>query len=1431
MPGPFSLSTLPFYREARTPEEAELWAQAYARVLGRPELQDSWTQLKIDPQGLLDAPLTSRGWALQQEWEKEQERWYSPFSRGAAQAVDAFGAAGGLQNAITGQWGAPTDIEQAPPDKMREVLGYQVEPLAFLANVGSQLGLYATVGRLTGAAAAPIASPLLRGATAYGTLFGGMEVARQAGRKIGEGDAINPLGILSETIIGGFAGLPLGTGVLGRLKQAALTGGAAGLLSQIPGTDVDPSRIATEALFAALFPMHELPGKVFDVPLDQAELLFKEAQQAAGAPAARIRELTKSRLALLGDDELRQAFQKGGDVEQAVLDQLFRNPAELNSQMLRARAKALKELAQLPEGDLRLIISQRPDSVEAVFASDALAYKLKATKPHDAPPSADVPPLKTKLADFESPEALQAAARHEAISVLRERLNQRGHQAWQRERMAEVQRELELKAAKTQSTQQVADEIVNPKLEPVPPRQRPRFEPTFADSARGILYPEYDKVVGWMQRQADLLEDQIAANPKMPKKEKMGIERAVRDYRKAVEDIKAEQADLLDVSKPVVIKPEYAEQVTERYISGLTRNQYNKFSKELPAELTAHEERIKHLLGLKKRPEVGPNHLERAMEEMKKEGFLKSGAGDMILRRELSSKNPGFGKLQVVARMMGGELHGNKSGEIVFALRGKTARFKTMKEAYEYMRDFQHGIAHDPITLNEAAAARGISVKHTGDGEHVLIDHQADVDPIKASSPQEAMRIINKAPLKEPAAPELVSDVVEIPGAKMSGNNYGNPGRTNVVELWDDDIGSWFSTAQKKKMAKKRGVKVPETADEAIEGLPPKMQTLVKTTKDSFIEIEEWLGDRVPLYSKLFEPMTKLQNLRTTWTYPHAKKLAKILRKVQPNRRNVVQDLLLASRDQSKFNMMAAYHRATAAEIRTVEALKDWYRTTFDWSPEGLNEFIGGMKAFREVGGDPARVLGNHMLPRTMEQWRYSIERGKFRPGSDYADEVAYGALHEAANNKFRINTLLDRGAAMRKELEQVTRNMTGDYKGRVDEQIAVLQRYLNVTGDRADLQMEKLGEGLNKFLVSTAKKWGRVMGNERKYVKGEQLTKADLDRWATMWTTWYSGISMSARAALVVRNTFQSLLAAPKVGYGNVIGAYKDVLGNWKEVLESAKKAGIVTDADGIMYFRELDLLDEGVARRMMKLGLVPYRKADTFNRLVSYQAARRAIKANAHLLDKGDVRGFLLNTGLAGDPDFIRNAVISKLRNRGLDSAADYYGRHVAQDTQWIYQRNNLPEAWQGTWGKIFGQFGVWPINFAGYLKRNVGDTLAWNKRGDVGGDYARKFIMRYSIMLAGLAAGGLGTGIETGSWNASNPLSFEGGPAFQALKNMLGVLFGRTDFEKELAMSNLKRFTSEALIPFGGLIHDIEQANDESEDMRALLTGLGFNLKKED
>lgn len=1400
-----TLRDFSLYRDS-DPQMAQLFVEVFQDAISRPEIKEILAAQGVDGSSLLNGPLTAQGiqqerdhlrTALGVETEGLAGTWQG-IQRGAADFLSQFGGEQLAGRILPGQQGL-VQLERSPKDRTIELLGMPVEPSRVLTNLGLTLLPYTRGGKgISGLKAIRgISNPAIRGAATYGALFGSVQAAREVGSAIARGEDISLSSILQESVIGAASGIPVGPGFLGRLRSGLQTGAATAATQAIPGAEADSTRIAAETLFATLFPIRaDLPAKIPTAPTDMRLELQRALETAANSGTRRVRDVVSERITNLTDDQLARLLESGGD--EAVLQSTFPNPNTPTSQYLSARASAVSEIANLPEEFLEEAVNF--PGIEGVFAADALAYKRGETRPVNAPPVDNIDRKVVKIASEAVEGAPELIARNVALQEIRKRsvplaLERLQGNPKNKKLVESLQRSLE--NARASSPISDVDNVINNVLL----SRKPGSIKTSATARlREILFPERLAELKDLDARIEGTKDKLLAAS--TSEEARSIRTKLADLTRAREELVTNVNNVLDATIPPKIhSAAEAQQVVKRLSEYLTSKQLSQLARDLPEPLKPFEQDIRGTLrSATTRKFRQLNAVERSLENLERtlwnEGVLKDPSGVLppVDRRALAGGDT-FRGMQARARALNASVKQDGSG-FILKRSGQALRFNTLKELGEAIDNLSSEVLKDPLSLDRAAAERALSLIHAGDGRFILVDHIQDVirqlDSVDAAAEE-----IKRIPRRADAATELLPTQAFNVGDLSSGRMFASEPRPPVADLKPD-----------------AGLpKPPATADDAIKQYKGEFSTFWRTTKEAMLRIEESVPD-IPAYSEVFEPVTKAAVVRQNKWAQGLKKLQQVFKGVDPSRMQSIQEAFISPNNE---NLVSSFYKLNPQERMSLERLKGWYKEHLNMSDSGLVEFREALGRFRQVAGDTGRVSGDYRLPRVLEPFRTALESGKIRPGGDNAAEISTSFLHEIANSESGLNQALDHGDSILALINQKKVKLgKGAAKTPQGDRLAgahkTLHHFLQIAGDRADLSGKAFGETAEKILLPALKKL--------KLIKGDEIRRADLDRLGTMMTTWMSGSAMSFRLALAFRNLFQSGLAMNKVGTSSWAKGLRESMdpAMWKLAVDE----GVLSELSGLLYFDELRQVNPGMFRRLQDYGLTPYKRADQWNRVVSFATGRDAIKTHAKLAETSP-DAFLVKTGLAGDSDIIQKTVMSKLASGDIEGAANFYGKHVAQDTQFIYSKSNLPE-WmsQGLPGKMLGQFGTWPISFTNYFFRNV----AGIHTGGVRGAYARKFFLRYATQLGLIASLGAAMGIDTSTWNMGFAWSFEGGPTIQALRDFSDAAFSDNEFRTQRAWSGLRRLQY-SVVPLGGLLQDYQQSSKKQDLSKAFKELLGFNL----
>lgn len=586
---------------------------------------------------------------------------------------------------------------------------------------------------------------------------------------------------------------------------------------------------------------------------------------------------------------------------------------------------------------------------------------------------------------------------------------------------------------------------------------------------------------------------------------------------------------------------------------------------------------------------------------------------------------------------------------------------------------------------------------------------------------------------------------------------------------------------------------------------------------------------KLPLWSKIGAPITEAKELFNGYTREKMALLSKIKIDSQENE-NVMAAFLNPNQNFHGFTPKQA-----GKAKKTRELLFKILEETGGFSREDSENFMRHLSTLRGLKDDVTRMDHLNLMPK------------EFQP---FLDDILNGELKATQNSPFAFMTNMIYMGGRRKYLNKSLQEARGA--------LSAIMKDTTISKDNRRMAYNLAKEFMDNAYESrdtTAVMAADLIGGMLKSLKGlgVPLSKTDVDpktiaRYAMNMSSWYSGMALAARPALVARNMTQVLLPGIKVGFERLPPALKKIYGKDREknIREALLDLNIPqTGEQGVSGLLAGELIApkpgstwaHRVGRQLQewqRQGLRPYRWADRVNnRATTYWMGRDAIEKHGESLLSGRMNWeeFLFRTGLKGSSPLDQakiKALLLESETPQLTQAAREYGKTLVRDTQFIYNSANAPMAFRGTVGRLFGQFGTWPLGFTEFMVQNM----------KAGGDmaYRHAFLKRFMIQKAALTGIGAAAGIDTSSYNFSNPLTFQGGPWFQLMRDMTVLGTSTNEFDRRRAGASVRKavgqygtpFVSGTLNPFGGLTTDLIQARGEEDWLSAMLLSLGFNLR---
>jgi len=342
---------------------------------------------------------------------------------------------------------------------------------------------------------------------------------------------------------------------------------------------------------------------------------------------------------------------------------------------------------------------------------------------------------------------------------------------------------------------------------------------------------------------------------------------------------------------------------------------------------------------------------------------------------------------------------------------------------------------------------------------------------------------------------------------------------------------------------------------------------------------------------------------------------------------------------------------------------------------------------------------------------------------------------------------------------------------------------------------------------------------------------------------------SIPFRPALVLRNFTQTLFfTAPVVGPKAWFHGLEYVTNpkTMKAAFESAIKGGAI-DPNVVPLFGGTEVFGINTAKFTGKLnpkiqslgakvedlfdmGFSVYRSGDDWGRAIAFHAGRKRVKdaLGIYVRDpsKAGLEKFKRAAKVKTFDEIVETEFEQLVHNGDFEEASNLVGRKLADKAHLLYGHANHPAGWGGVAGKLFGQFGTFPVQYFNYVLENV-------TRGTPT-DIA-EFVAMHSALNAGvIVAGAELFDADLTSWATIPSLRYSGGPYADAFLN-IAMMYGGSEAERNLARSGLAMMfptlehPQSIFIPGSYLVGDLVDAFGEDDLLKVLGEGAGFRFLK--
>lgn len=470
------------------------------------------------------------------------------------------------------------------------------------------------------------------------------------------------------------------------------------------------------------------------------------------------------------------------------------------------------------------------------------------------------------------------------------------------------------------------------------------------------------------------------------------------------------------------------------------------------------------------------------------------------------------------------------------------------------------------------------------------------------------------------------------------------------------------------------------------------------------------------------------------------------------------------------FGQAASKYLLSPKDIENVHNLETWMKNfqdetgvpAFQW----LREIYPRLQHYNFA---PESVWSAHYDPKSAGLWEKAVRESNFNPKDTHLGRFAGWLMKEGFEKKFTGEPL--------KDLQKLLDYKVGE-KG--SEQYFLhkglrgpLQNYANYVRGIPDQTSVVINRSMKDFVGKVQDKLKVVNSHLPLGMKipGSEANISPYLLQRMMVLTYAAGLGL--RPAIAVRDGLQVLSTSLPI-----LGARRFERG--LELMFSSKGRALADKAGaflgktniGELYgdvFGEIPTegrLAQGL-NRFANLMMSPSRWGHNFSRgitfLGEYDNALKAIKdLRAGKLTQD---AFMKKTSLwFMDKQVSSKLLIESQSKLPIEEVAKKIGLETVDLTQFPYRRGTQPAILRTGAGRIFGQFGMWPMNYADFLRRVYEKSK--------GGEYRQQALGTVGLWVASNYAASAGMeslGADVGKWYFLSPAGYSPSMHFDLVKDL--------------------------------------------------------------
>jgi hypothetical protein len=472
------------------------------------------------------------------------------------------------------------------------------------------------------------------------------------------------------------------------------------------------------------------------------------------------------------------------------------------------------------------------------------------------------------------------------------------------------------------------------------------------------------------------------------------------------------------------------------------------------------------------------------------------------------------------------------------------------------------------------------------------------------------------------------------------------------------------------------------------------------------------------------------------------------------NRQERVQTQLLFEARIANLDDVADLEKKLSPKVLSVAtALKEQYTKFFTgegFNEKDINDFFSIFPDLRKADGNFLyAVKGRSSVPRIGQLLSKDLENGNIQIDSRELDFQ-------------RVANRIIRGTATERYLQPSWQ--------RVSTELEAYSQAKRIPNDYASIFGRHLNEVLHMpdpLQMSLARATRMVFAK-----LGKRVSEVEAQDFVSMMTQMNYFANMAWKPSIVLRNLLQTLqTSAPIIGMRDTYEGWSFARRWWKDpkLQEEMVRRGVVQPGGIYAPMQEMRQLMEGMGGPktekfldvFFNKGTRWHANTDDFNKVTAYwgQYIRAKRFAKEYVEKRIDWQTFMEESKL--DMRDARNGPFTQEIKRALDGgavekAASRMGEEFAKSTQFIYTRGNAPYVMQSTVGRLFLQYGTWPMWYGENLRNMLMRGSAKNRM---------KAIARWGgVQTAMFGTANVLFGGDATRWVFFAPLGYTGGPYAQ-------------------------------------------------------------------